>query len=30
MVYRLRYRWEVHIYALEGDMSDETESSNDR
>jgi len=30
MVYRLRYRWEVHVYALEGDMSDETESSNDR
>ena len=30
MVYRLRYRWEVNIYAVEGDMSDETESSNDR
>jgi len=30
MVYRLRYRWEVNVYALEGDMSDETESSNDR
>jgi hypothetical protein len=30
MVYRIRYRWEVYIYAMEGDMSDETKSSNDR
>jgi hypothetical protein len=28
MVYRLRYGQEVNVYALEGDLSDETEGRN--